>query len=141
MYGPSGNSQFCFPSSPDDQDSRENKTNCFPRDHTLSVQCRPLTRALRYPTIQVEAARKCSSDGSTEFYWTNISTLTCLFLQCSHQNHFSRISSQICFGVTMRTGFYSWVLGLPQLLLTGTKKQFFCKIQNNFNTSNIISNI
>ena len=27
MYGPEGNSQFCFPESPD---SRENKTNQFP---------------------------------------------------------------------------------------------------------------
>ena len=42
MYGPSGNSQFCFPSSPDVsyQDSRENKTNCFPRNHTYNVKFR-----------------------------------------------------------------------------------------------------
>ena len=38
---PRETSKFRFPSSPnvslDYQDSGENKTNCFPRDHTLSV--------------------------------------------------------------------------------------------------------
>ena len=46
MYGPSGNllvlfslESWCFPRLllGKHQDSRENKTNCFPRDHTLTV--------------------------------------------------------------------------------------------------------
>ena len=28
-----------FPETGKHQDSRENKTNCFPRDHTLTVYC------------------------------------------------------------------------------------------------------
>ena len=41
MSGPSGNQLVLFfPLSPDvmHQDSRENKTNCFPRDLTLRAQ-------------------------------------------------------------------------------------------------------
>ena len=46
MYGPEGNSQFCFPESPDvSRDEFEGnirtrgktKLTSFPRDHTLSV--------------------------------------------------------------------------------------------------------
>ena len=49
-------SLFFLLSSFDHQDSRENKTNCFPRDHTLSVYCFPqkhlgLTR--RITTLQI----------------------------------------------------------------------------------------
>ena len=42
-YGPERNSKFCFLESPDVSRNevvgniRENKTNCFPRDHTLSA--------------------------------------------------------------------------------------------------------
>ena len=41
--GPEGNSLFCFLESPDVSRNevvgniRENKTNCFPRDHTISA--------------------------------------------------------------------------------------------------------
>ena len=44
MYGPEGNSYFCFPESPDvsldevkHQDSRANKLSSFPKDNTLSA--------------------------------------------------------------------------------------------------------
>ena len=39
MYGPEENSKFCFPESPNVSRNEvvENKTNCFPRDHTLSA--------------------------------------------------------------------------------------------------------
>ena len=51
MYDPSGNYSALFSLEPDvsldfvsgnNQDSRENKPNCFPRDHSLSVYCNVL---------------------------------------------------------------------------------------------------
>ena len=35
------------------QDSRENKTNCFPRDHTLSVYCFEYLKPLKSLSIQI----------------------------------------------------------------------------------------
>ena len=53
---PRETSQFCFPSS-SHRDSRENKTNCFPRDRTLSVYGRStsaLLVAIVPPTYQIK---------------------------------------------------------------------------------------
>ena len=52
MYGPEGNSEFCFPESPnvsrDEVEGNirtENKTNCFPRDNLIAKTNKQRRRA------------------------------------------------------------------------------------------------